>query len=230
MNEGRPRAEPKRRAVVEALVKESNPTKVVAYFCTHCGTVYSDKNGSGKENAERCTVNNRQARFDRERKWREVAAVEPCTDWVCEKCGGECSDYQWYCERCRSRHQASCEEKRLATAEVVPNYPYNQGVYWNDSYFDCIDTFIDFCEMEGIEVPDRVWATERIPFELDADDILESAFEDWSEGCADVDDKYCGEDEFKAAVAAFNEANDDKVLFFESNKAVDLVGYRNKPF
>lgn len=213
----RPRAEPKRKAPVDALVKQADPTKVVAYFCTNCGTVYSDKGGHGKYDAERC------ARVERHR-WNQEAT--PCSEWACEDCGEECRPYQWYCSKCIGKHRVDHEAAKLAKAEVVPDYPDDQGVVWNGDYYQCIEDLIEHCEYDDIPIPDRVWATAQVPFALNADRILEHAFEEWSEGADDVDSHFCGEDEFKAAVAAFNEANSGKVLFFETSKAVDLTAYQ----
>lgn len=223
MSEDRPRAEPKRKALVDALVKQADPTKVVAYFCTNCGTVYSDKGGHGKQDAERCAVKS-------PRRWgRSGPGPEeqtPCSEWACEDCGEECSPYQWYCSKCIGKHRVDHEAVKLAKAEVVPDYPDDQGVVWNGEYYHCIDDLIDHCESGGDDIPDRVWATAPVPFRLNAEEILEHAFENWSEGCEDAEPYYSGEDEFKAAVAAFNEANKDKVLFFETDKAVDLTAYQ----
>lgn len=214
----KPRAEPSRRSVAEALVKESKPGEVVAYFCTNCGTVYSDKNGTGKEDAERCTVR---------RIWnRDGDRSKDCTEWSCEKCGEPCLPYQWFCHKCQGSHYERQEKEKLAKAEVVPDYPDDQGVVWNGDYYQCIEDLIEHCEYDDIPVPDRVWATAPVPFALNADRILEHTFEEWSEGADDVDFHFCGEDEFKAAVAAFNEANKNKVLFFETSKAVDLTAYQ----
>lgn len=213
----RPRAEPKRKAPVDALVKQASPSKVVAYFCTNCGTVYSDKNGTGKEDAERCA---RKVRH----RWNQEET--PCSEWACEDCGEECSPYQWYCSKCIGSHRVDSEAVKLAKAEVIEDYPGDQGVVWNGDYYHCIEDLIEHCEYDDIPIPDRVWATAPTPFRLSADDILEHAFEEWSEGADDVDFHFCGEDEFKAAVAAFNESNSDKVLFFETDKAVDLTPYQ----
>ena len=223
MSEDRPRAEPKRKAPVDALVKQADPTKVVAYFCTNCGTVYSDKGGTGKEDAERCGVKSR-------RRWGrsgpDPEEQTPCSEWACEDCGEECSPYQWYCSKCLSSRNVDREDVKLAKAEVIENYPCDQGVVSNGNYYHCIDDFIDHCESNEYDIPDRVWATEPRPFQLNADDILEHAFEEWSDGCEDAEPYYSGEEEFRAAVAAFNEANKDKLLYFETNKAVDLTEYK----
>jgi len=219
----RPLAQPKRKAPVDALVKAQKPDEVVAYYCTNCGTVYSDKNGTGKYNAERCS---RKSSKMWGRSGHAPQDQTPCSEWACEDCGEECSPYQWFCSKCIGKHRTDWEKVKLAKAEVVPDYPDDQGVIWNDEYHQCIDDLLEYCALRDIDVPDRAWATAPAPFALDADRILEHAFEEWSEGCEDAEPYYCGEDEFKAAVAAFNEANSDKVLFFETDKAVDLTPYK----
>lgn len=221
----RPRAEPKRRAVVEALVKASKPDETVAWFCTNCGTVYSDKGGHGKYDAERCAVR-RPQRYARHCP----ATVDqtPCTEWACEDCGAECSAYQWYCSKCIGKHRTDSEDEKLAkTKDVIAakDYPSDQGVVWDGNYHQCLEDLVDHCDNRDIELPRRVWATKPSFFQLNPDGILEDAWENWSEGCEDMGmDQICAEDEFKAAVEAFNKGQSARI-FWECGTAVDLTGW-----
>ena len=213
----RPRAEPSRRAVAETLVKQSKPDEVVAWFCTNCGTVYKSK-----DDAERCVVRNRHWH----RHCPRPDSIKSCTNWACEDCGVECTAFQWYCHKCIDKHRTDPDDEKLAKAEVVENYPSDQGVFWNGDYHQSIEDLIDHCEYNGIDIPDRVWATSPTPFSVSADNVLEHAFEQWSEGCEDAEPCYSGEDDFRAAVKSFNEANSNKLLYFKTSKAVDLTTHQ----
>lgn len=195
--------EPAERSVAEALVKASDSTKVVAYSCATCGTVYKDKSS-----AERCP------------------GVK-CTKWTCKDCGQESRPYQLYCPECISKRYTASEEKRLMEVEeVIPwhDYPDDQGIVWDNTYHQSIEDLDEACALEGIEFPKRVWATIPKAFKLDADDILSAAFEEWADG-SDVDPNYSGEGEFRKAVKAFNRANENLVMFQEVDKVVDLTDY-----
>lgn len=198
--------EPTKRSVAEALVKESDPTRVAAYFCTTCGRVYTGTRA--KDDAERCPG-------------------AKCTKWTCEDCGEDSSPSQRYCSKCISKRQTALEEKKLAEAEEViswHDYPNDQGVVWDHDYYQSIEDLDDACAFECIELPSRVWATAPVAFKLNADDILSGVFEEWSDG-SDVDPNYSGEDEFREAVKVFNKANENLVLFWETDKVVDLIDY-----
>jgi len=210
--ESKPRAEPSRRATVESLVKTSDLTgPIVAWFCTNCGTVYRTK-----DDAERCTVKTR----DRDRS-------KHCTEWTCEDCGEPAfSAYQWYCHGCLDKKRKARLELKLANSLSVvkaKDYPSDRPIIHDDDWHASLDEFLEHCEEEGLGVPARVWATEPEKFGLDADDILSGALENWSEGCDDFDmDLIHGEDEFRAAVKAFNEIQ-TAVIYCECNTAVDLT-------
>jgi len=207
----RPRAEPSREAVAEALVKRADPTKVVAWFCTNCGTVHATE-----KDAKRCTTkrpyNTDPGKF--------------CTEWACEDCGEPASPYQWYCSKCLRKRQGVREAENLAKAQVViaaADYPNDQGVVWDSNYYQCLEDFADHCDNRDIELPDRVWATEPRFFTISIESILEHAFEEWSEGCDDAEPNWSGEDELKVAVEVFNKANKGMILYWECNTAVDLT-------
>lgn len=218
----RPRAEPKRKAEIGALIKARDvntgeAAPVVAYFCKNCGTVYSNKGGVGKYNAERCSV---------KRPWKGDPS-KFCSEWACEQCGEPSSPYQWLCSKCLNKRRWSREKEKIAKAELAEDYPDDQGVFWEGNYYGCIEDVIDYCEGEGIDIPDRVWATEPVPFVLDMDGILDSAFENWAEGCGDIEPSFRGRAGLRAAFKAFNEANSSHlVLYAEVNKAVDMSEHK----
>lgn len=207
---GRPRAEPSRRSVAEALVKESDPTKVVAYFCKECGTVYSDLRGTGKDDAERCSQTPR------------------CTDWSCEECGEPAmSPYQWYCLSCLSKRRSAKEDEDLAKAETViaaDEYPDDRPVFYEGDFYPCLEELLEAYEWEAQTIPDRVWAAEPSVFQLDLDDALEAAFERWAEGMGGYTlDDISGQDELRAAVEEFNKGQ-DITIYWQRGEVVELKG------
>jgi hypothetical protein len=199
----KPPAQPSKPSVAEALVKESDPTKVVAWFCTTCGRVFNSK-----DDAEKCPK---------------------CCEWACEDCGKKCTAFQWYCTSCITKHRYQRERKQLMECtNVIPweEYPSDQGVVWEDEYFQCLQDVEDHCEYHGLELPQRVWATEPLPFMLNTDDILDHAFEEWSDGAEDAERRWDGETELRAAIDAFNQKNSGMLLYYETNKTVvDLTGF-----
>jgi hypothetical protein len=208
----KPLAQPSRRAVAEALVKESDPSKVVAWFCTNCGTVYKTK-----DDAERCAMG--------KRKMREV---EPCTEWTCEECEQPAAPYQWYCQACLSRHRSEKEAKLLDECQKVTraeDYPTDQGVCYDGEYYYCLEDLVETFDLEGWDLPPRVWATEPSIFSMNADDIIAAEVERWADSCDDVDiDQVAGREEFRAAVEAFN-AKQGMTLWWQGGGAVDLTGW-----
>jgi hypothetical protein len=197
-------AEPTKCAPIAPLVFKDKPTKVVAYVCQTCGTVYSDKLGTGQHDAERCPQ---------------------CSEWTCEECGKPASAFQWYCHNCLSQQRGAHARKKLAEAEAVPaaDYPDDQGVVWEGAYYHSLDELLDHCDDEGISAPDRVWATTRECFTLDDEDIVTDAWENWTDGCDGMElENVAGTEELAAAVEAFNQANEHLVIFFETTTAVDL--------
>lgn len=201
----RPRAEPSRRAVAAPLVKQEDPTTVVAWYCTNCGTVHKTQ-----DDAERC------------------AQRKGCTEWTCEECGEPAfAPYQWYCHKCRAVHQRQREEKELAEAlEVIPaaKYPSEYPVVYDGEFYPSVEDLIEAFEEDGCEVPKRVWATSPRIFQLDALSILESYFHEWVEEGSDADvHNLNGIAAFELAIEHFN-AEQDVTHYLETRRvAVDIA-------
>jgi len=197
----KPRAEPKRRSIAQALVKHSDPSKIVAWYCQHCGRVYKDK-----EDAERCPK-------------------KECTYWECETCGLECSAFQWYCSSCLETNRWVRELEKLSRAEAIraEDYPNDRGVVYEDKWYPCLDDFIDAHEHDDSGLPVRVWATEPSEFQLTMDDVLYEPFQRWLDDVQGIlESDIRGVKELAAAVEAFN-AKQILTIDWQSNKAVDLA-------
>lgn len=196
-------ARPCQYARVDALGKQTDPWRIVAWYCMDCGRVFSTK-----EDAERCPK---------------------CSKWACEDCGEPCTPYQWFCIGCLQKRRLQRDRQRLAEASTVISwreYPSHQGVFWEDDYYESLMDLADHCDYNELKFPERVWASTPEPFRIDVEDVLEHAFETWAEGAPDVGRCWEGEKELREAVAAFNDRNKDLVLFVETRTvAVDLAGY-----
>ncbi len=184
-------------SAVGELVKRDSPEKVQAWYCLKCGNIYPDHNG----------------------------AALCCAEFFCDDCDNQAwSKWQHHCAECLAKFRLADEIRRLAKAEAIPakDYPDKQGVFFDGEYHTCLDAFLDHCEMEKLEVPARVWSTEPETFALNADDILDAAWEDFAEGCEDAEmTNIVGEAELRTAVEAFNKAQ-TLTLYWECDKAVDL--------
>jgi hypothetical protein len=210
------KVEPSRRATVAPLFQAVGPDAVeVAWYCLTCGTIYKTR-----EEAERCFV--QHSGDDRSKH---------CSEWSCKDCGRSVPHaYQQRCHACLEKHYLKQEQEHLAAAENVisaEDYPSDQGVVYNAEYYQCIEDLVECCRDRGEEVPSRVWATEPSTFQLDLDNILRSAWDNW------VEDLDCDEDlkdmrhvagyvALRDAVREFNAAQTFEI-FRECSTAVDLT-------
>ncbi len=112
---------------------------------------------------------------------------------LCSRCGkpkrGMCMD-----EECRAKRESEQEKSRydkakkytLKTAPSESIIMYYSDVYGNnEGYFSEIEYLVDYCNDEGIKVPEYVWGTYETQISLDAHDIIEDACEELWEGAYD---------------------------------------------
>jgi hypothetical protein len=192
-----------RRAIVEALVKKSNIDEIVAYFCTHCGTVYKTK-----IEAERCSIK------------------DECAEWGCE-CGNR---IRWYyydlCDECLNKRGVDrCIEYMKKKHRLViswKEYP-DQGVVFLDEYFDNIDDFVEHCRENEIDIPPMVWATDPHKFKIDPYRVIYDAFYEWSDGNLEAD-CMVGDIGLLLAIEDFNKAQTACLYFQSDNTVVSLEG------
>ncbi len=164
--------------------------------------------------------------------------LEPCGVFACGKCrivqrteeaARDCCDYRCpdcqqpngkayvsRCDKCQrviwDRESAAKEAARFEKAEKLTEQQWAGPVAFpdDDRYFRDLGEMHD--DMADDELPEYVWACDARPVcALDYDDIIENAtqeaYEDFDPGSLD------GEAELKAALAAFNEANKDNIVF-----------------
>lgn len=151
----------------ELVIKETGA--LVAYACQKCGLMF--------------ILHPNEAVEDREEKKRQAAAhcVKTC---VC----GKPLDYHYYlrCKDCRTELAAAREKARFEEAEKlsIESYP-DHPVYWEkgtgdmngEGYFSSVDALLDYCEVEGLDLPEYVWSCTRKDLRLCAHDILIDALE-----------------------------------------------------
>lgn len=118
--------------------------------------------------------------------------------YLCPNCGkpkrGMCMN-----EECMKKFDVEQEKLRYDkaqkyTLDTVPSKSkimlYSDVYKYNEGYFSEIEDFIDYCNDEGIRVPNYVWGTNETQINLDAHDIIESACDDLWEGAYDsIDSK-----------------------------------------
>jgi hypothetical protein len=107
---------------------------------------------------------------------------------------------------------------------VIPwkDYPEDQGIVFDSEYYPCIDDFLEHCEMRGLDVPKRVWATNPSFFKIDPN-IIEELFYDWADGCEDIDKmEMVGEIGLRMAIEDFNKEQTACIYFESSTAVVDL--------
>ncbi len=145
--------------------REDHP---VAFACPRCGTLFIlRKNDSTEEVAHR-------------RLEASMHCVKTC---VCGKPIDK--HYMLRCGSCIHRMEQEKEQARFEKASKLSLEEYTDApVYWQghegglgDGYFSGVDEILDYCETEGIEVPEYVWACSPHEFKLDAEDILERELE-----------------------------------------------------
>ena len=145
-------------------------------------------------------------------------------------CGEKASPYQWFCYKCLAKKNEQREDLALKESKSVidwKDYPKEQPVFYHGEYYQCLEDLFEHCELENAEIPERVWATKKSVFNLNAEDILESAWDRWLEGDDIAErDRVCGEEEFVLAVESFN-AMQDVAIFEQCNIAVILTGSDN---
>jgi hypothetical protein len=151
---------------LEVVIK--GRTDPVAYACPKCGMLQIlAKDDDDEEKARK----------------RDEAAAHCMKVCVC----GNKLDYHYFlrCKECRDKADHEKERKRFEKAEKLSLEAYaDDPVFWEghvgrygEGYFSGVDEVLDYCETEGFEVPEYVWACTATDFSLDAANIIESELE-----------------------------------------------------
>jgi hypothetical protein len=159
-------------------------------------------------------------------------ADQCCAPVKCAICGAQnVRQYHCNCDACDEKRSAEREVERFAKAEKVTEWEgaiYSEGHGSNGGFFANLKDFEDWLaheeEDDGSQPvrPEYVWTCDDKQFcHLDYDHIIENAtqeiYDGWDAG------NLSGAKELKAAIEAFNEANQDYV-YWEPNmtRAVKL--------
>jgi hypothetical protein len=151
----------------------------IGYACPKCGAVFLVNKSS----------NERLYESGRKRKQEEAAShcVKDCP------CGKPIEDsYRLRCRACRDQMEADRERALFEKSTKLAIEQYDGPLYWEghcggmgDGYFGDVDDLLDYCELEGVDVPEYVWACTRHDLRLDADCIVEHAVSDMYEDAYD---------------------------------------------
>jgi hypothetical protein len=159
---------------------------------------------------------------------RDNAAVHCVKECVCGKPIER--SYHLRCDACCAQMEVDKERKRFEKAEKFTIEQYDDPVYWEghsasmgDGYFADIEEVLDYCENEGVDVPEYVWACTREDMKIDAQGVVECAVENMYEDAYDhIDDKavaklqayldvWCKE----VAIVGWSEDNSRAILLHE---------------
>jgi predicted RNA-binding Zn-ribbon protein involved in translation (DUF1610 family) len=153
-------------APLEVVIKgKENP---VAFACPQCGQLFI----LGKDESEESKKNKR-----------DKASAHCVKQCIC----GKSLDYHYWlrCADCRAVLEGEKEKVHFDKAAKLSIEEYTDDpVYWEghsgdmgDGYFSGVEALLDHCEEGGIDLPEYVWACTRHNFNLDAEQMLQDAFE-----------------------------------------------------
>lgn len=178
----------------------SNGQHVGLYFCNTCkGTITKD------------------------RDWADTCCQ-------CSQCKAPLADQQRKCEDCRARERGEREQRIYDAAEKIPAADYT-GEWLYDphtsQYFGGVEELEDHYENEDERIPHYVEACDEYKvIDLDADAIIEQQLDDHGideDSDPPTIDDLSGVAEFRAAVAAFNEANAARCYYFGNEKRLVIL-------
>jgi hypothetical protein len=149
----------------------------VAFACSKCGAMSTPGMFGGGPHA---------------REAAQRMAVEHCMQRYC-RCGAKISKSQTVCSACWSADQKERDDRKFSLSNKIYALEYGDPVFWEghegsmgDGYFSNVEEVIEYCADNDIDPPTHVWACSNLPFSIDTDSILESAFEQHFEGARDM--------------------------------------------
>lgn len=148
-----------------------------------------------------------------------------CCARYCPDCGSPLDKgFSWIrCNPCRAKGDIRHEAERFEKAEKVTEW--GGYVLCGGNYYPSLETMMDICDDEGLDIPAYVWTCDPVQFvKVDLDDITDrfadDAYEDWEPDTLD------GLPELKAALEAFVEANNDQMAYQPNYKRALLIPKR----
>jgi hypothetical protein len=108
--------------------------------------------------------------------WSKETAENCCGPLLCE-CGSKCAPYRTACNSCLAAKELERESALFEKAKKVPYGEYGGPIYTNESYWDNVDEYASDTLSDGMDLPKYAWATNPVPFYIDATDIVEAALD-----------------------------------------------------
>ena len=148
-------------------------------------------------------------------------ADDCCVPGKCKECGVEIERHYILCDACIEKREFHKQVEMFTKAEKVTDWV--GGVFHGEDYYDSISYLLDHAD--PVDMPDYVYASKSEPFVfLGIHKALEFAI-DQDNAYEDFDETYLhGVDELKAALVAFNKANESHVAYLpDYTKAIIIV-------
>jgi hypothetical protein len=143
---------------------QHEPEDVIGYVCPVCRLFYSNASFGGAADAA-------------------IDAAIRCCQRTCMKCEARLpKDWHYiYCQAHLDESRAEKQRERIDKATKIPELEYDGPVYCedNEEYYATVADLRDAFDGEGL--PSEVWACTTMPVKLDADHILDGAFDDHHE-------------------------------------------------
>lgn len=139
----------------------------------------------------------------------EYAADHCCMEYHCEVCGKPTKKYFLKCSECAEKERF--DKAKKITEEEWDNLHKDEDwmVYYGDTYYYSIEDFLDNFDEDYMVInkslPKYVWATKKIPVEIDAEWVLDNTIENAS--CEDdgFDFDEVGQEEFCNFCSSWND-------------------------
>lgn len=162
------------------LVVKGRESSSIGYACLKCGACFLVHNQFKNPD-----------RYEEARKHEYKNAASHCMKSC--PCGQPIEDsYRLRCRKCMALIEADKEIALFKKAQKLTIEQYDGPLYWEghaasmgDGYFSGLDEVLDYCENEGIDVPEYVWACTRDDFKIEAETAVSHALSDMYEEAFD---------------------------------------------
>jgi hypothetical protein len=161
------------------LVVKGREDSNIGYACPKCGAVFLVHKHADVR------------LYEAYKKEQQRRAASHCVN-ACP-CGKPIEDsYRLRCRDCMAQMEVEKEKARFEKSAKLTIEQYDGPLYWEDhsasmgdGYFSGLDEVLDYCENEGVDVPEYVWACTRDDFKIDAQQVVEHALSDMYEEAFD---------------------------------------------
>lgn len=145
-------------------------------------------------------------------------AEQCCQPRHCDSCGCEVDRFRITCGDCQRQKVLQRDLDALEKAELVEGWDgwvwHPEMVSRNDGYFQCPDDLLDYCDMEGVPIPEYAFCCKPRQLWAAMEDLLHQLD---SEGWEDMIESAAGLDQLEKAIDEFNELNKDTFTIWEAD-------------